>query len=88
MEESQLGMEETYSERINLVFGKGIDVVATHAKHGDLDTKREIYIKIKRKKKKKKIDGHEMEGNENGFRKMMEDILILCDCDIVCLFAC
>ena len=44
-------MEETYSERINLVFGKGIDVVATHAKHGDLDTKREIYIKIKRKKK-------------------------------------
>lgn len=47
-------MEETYSERINLVFGKGIDVVATHAKHGDLDTKREIYIKIKRKKKKKK----------------------------------
>lgn len=46
-------MEETYSERINLVFGKGIDVVATHAKHGDLDTKREIYIKIKRKKRKK-----------------------------------
>lgn len=54
----------------------------------EIQTLRERSISKLREKKEKKIDGHEMEGNENGFRKMMEDILILCDCDIVCLLAC